>query len=152
MESTLHALGGILLRATPTFFLVFLLTFYLKKVFFQPLEKVLQQRYEATEGSRKLAEQTVERASAKAAEYEAAMRTARAEIYKAREQSFKELQERRAADTAGGRRRGSALASWRGRPKLPSPPTWKWPRSRWPPMWGPLPARSPIPFSGRAPH
>ena len=110
MESTLHALGGILLRATPTFFLVFLLTFYLKKVFFQPLEKVLQQRYEATEGSRKLAEQTVERASAKAAEYEAAMRTARAEIYKAREQSFKELQERRAADTAAARERAGELA------------------------------------------
>ena len=110
MESTLHALGGILLRATPTFFLVFLLTFYLKKVFFQPLEKVLQQRYEATEGSRKLAEQTVERASAKAAEYEAAIRIARAEIYKAREQAFKELQDRHAADTAAARGRTGELA------------------------------------------
>jgi F-type H+-transporting ATPase subunit b len=110
MESTLHALGGILLRATPTFFLVFLLAFYLKKVFFQPLEKVLQQRYEATEGSRKLAEQSVERASAKAAEYEASMRTARAEAYKAREQAFKELQDRRAADTAAARERAGELA------------------------------------------
>jgi F-type H+-transporting ATPase subunit b len=110
MESTLHALGGILLRATPTFFLVFLLAFYLKKVFFQPLEKVLQQRYEATEGSRKLAEQSVERASAKAAEYEAAIRAARAEAYKAREQAFKELQDRHAADTAAARERAGELA------------------------------------------
>ena len=66
MDSTLHALGGILLRATPTFFLVFLLCFYLKKVFFKPLEKVLQERYDATEGARRLAEKSMERASAKA--------------------------------------------------------------------------------------
>jgi S-methylmethionine-dependent homocysteine/selenocysteine methylase len=38
------------------------------------------------------------------------MRTARAEIYKAREQSFKELQERRAADTAAARERAGELA------------------------------------------
>jgi F-type H+-transporting ATPase subunit b len=107
---TLHALGGILLRATPTFFLVFLLAIYLKSVFFKPLERVLQARYEATEGARKLAEQTTERASARAAEYEAAMRAARAEAYKVREQAFKELQERHAEDAAAARERAGALA------------------------------------------
>jgi F-type H+-transporting ATPase subunit b len=93
----------------PTFFLVFLLTFYLKKVFFQPLEKVLQQRYLATEGARKLADKTFELASAKAAEYEAAMRAARAEIYKTQEQAYKELQERHGVDAAAARERAGAL-------------------------------------------
>lgn len=105
MDSTLHALGGILLRATPTFFLVFLLTIYLKNVFFKPLEKVLQQRYDATEGARKLAEQSMERASAKAAEYETAVRAARADVYRAQEQAFKELQEKREGDAAAARDR-----------------------------------------------
>ena len=55
MDAMLHALGGILLRAVPTFLLVILLHFYLKSIFFKPLEKVLHKRYEATEGARKLA-------------------------------------------------------------------------------------------------
>ena len=75
MADTLHALGGILLKAVPTFLLVLLLQFYLKKVFFQPLEKVLHTRYEATEGARKLAEQSLARAAARTAEYEAATTT-----------------------------------------------------------------------------
>jgi F-type H+-transporting ATPase subunit b len=105
MDATLHALGGILLRATPTFFLVFLLSFYLKHVFFKPMEKVLQQRYDATEGARKLAGESMERASAKAAEYEAAVRAARADVYRAQEQAFKELQEKREGDAAAARER-----------------------------------------------
>src|SRR5205085_2833862 len=51
MDAMLHALGGILLRAVPTFLLLIALTYYLKSVFFKPLEKVLHQRYEATEGA-----------------------------------------------------------------------------------------------------
>src|ERR1039457_7455677 len=46
MDATLHALGGILLKAVPTFRLVLALHFYLKSIFFKPLEKVLGQRYE----------------------------------------------------------------------------------------------------------
>jgi F-type H+-transporting ATPase subunit b len=48
MEATLHALSGILLRAVPTFLIVIFLHFYLKYMFFKPLDKVLQARYEAT--------------------------------------------------------------------------------------------------------
>ena len=55
MESTLNALGGILLRALPTFFLVLLLHLYLKRVFFAPLNQILKQRYDATEGARQAA-------------------------------------------------------------------------------------------------
>src|SRR5260370_36759350 len=81
MDDTLRALGEILLKAVPPFFLVLLLYAYLTLVFFRPLEKVLQKRYEANEGARKLAEEAVARAAAKMAEYEAAMRAARGEIY-----------------------------------------------------------------------
>ncbi len=109
MDVILHQLGELLLKAVPTFILVVLLHFYLKNVFFKPLEKVLHQRYEATDGARKLAEQSLERAAAKTAEYEAAMRSARAEVYQAQEQIHKRLQEQHAAQMAEARRRAEAL-------------------------------------------
>ena len=108
MEATLQALGGILLKAVPTFLLVVLLHFYLKGVFFNPLRKVLRQRYEATEGARKLAAESLERAAAKTAQYEAAMRAARTEIYQAQEQAHKRLQEGESAELAAARRRVEA--------------------------------------------
>jgi F-type H+-transporting ATPase subunit b len=108
MDAMLHALGGILLRAVPTFLLVILLHFYLKIVFFKPLEKVLHQRYEATEGARKLAEQSLEQAAAKTASYEAQLRAAKAEMYQSQEQLRKQLQEREAAAIAEARARADA--------------------------------------------
>ena len=108
MEATLHALGGILLKAVPTFLLLVLLHFYLKGIFFKPLQKVLRQRYEATEGARKLAGESLERAAAKTAEYQAAMRAARAEIYQGQEQAHKRLQEGEFAELTAARRRAEA--------------------------------------------
>jgi F-type H+-transporting ATPase subunit b len=96
MDETLRQLGGILLRAVPTFIIVVLLHFYLKFIFFKPLQQVLRQRYEATEGARKLAEASLVKADEKAADYEAALRAARAETYKELEQLRRELQDDRA--------------------------------------------------------
>lgn len=93
MDATLHQLGGILLSALPTFVLVIILTYYLKFMFFRPLEKTLGERYEATEGARKAAAESLARAEAKTAEYEAAMRVERAKIYQEAEQLHKRLQE-----------------------------------------------------------
>jgi len=104
MDAMLHALGGILLRAVPTFLLVIVLHFYLKSIFFKPLEKVLHQRYEATEGARKLAEQSLQQAAAKTASYETQLRTAKAAMYQAQEQLQKQLQEREAAAAADARK------------------------------------------------
>jgi len=104
MDVILQQLGQLLLKAVPTFLLVILLNFYLKRMFFKPLEKVLHQRYEATEGARKAADDSLARASAKAAEYEAALRAARSEIYKDQEQLHKQLQEREAAQIAEARK------------------------------------------------
>jgi F-type H+-transporting ATPase subunit b len=97
MDETLHALGGILLRALPTLFLIVLLHFYLKYVFFRPLDRVLRARYEATEGARKLADSALLRASAKAAEYEATLRTVRAEIYREQEEARRRMEQDQAA-------------------------------------------------------
>jgi F-type H+-transporting ATPase subunit b len=93
MEATLHQLGGILLSALPTFILVIILHYYLKFMFFKPLEKVLGERYAATEGARKLAAESLQRAEQKTAEYETAMRAERAKIYQEAEQHHKRLQE-----------------------------------------------------------
>jgi F-type H+-transporting ATPase subunit b len=108
MIATLHALGGILLRAVPTFLLVIVLHFYLKFIFFRPLEKVLHKRYEATEGARKLALQSLERAAEKTAQYEAAIRAAKAEIYQSQEQLHKQLQELEAAAALAARQQADA--------------------------------------------
>src|SRR5215475_2704439 len=103
MDDTLRALGGILLRAVPTFLLVVFLHFYLKKMFFQPLEKKLHERYMATEGARKLAEESLARADARTAEYEGKIRAARSEVYARQEQIYKDLQEKESAQIAAAR-------------------------------------------------
>src|SRR5437870_5205319 len=111
MEETLRQLGGILLRAVPTFILVLLLHFYLKFIFFKPLQRLLRERYEATEGARKLAEASLAKASEKAADYEAALRAARAENYKELEQMRRKLQEDRAASVHEARQRAEAAVA-----------------------------------------
>jgi F-type H+-transporting ATPase subunit b len=68
----------------------------------------LQQRYDATEGARKLAEQSLQDASAKTAQYEAALRTARSEIYQSHEQLHKQLQERETAELNAARQQSEA--------------------------------------------
>jgi F-type H+-transporting ATPase subunit b len=103
MDATFHALGGLLLRAIPTFILIIFLDFYLKGMFFRPMGKVLARRYEATEGARKAAEQSLEHAAAKTAEYEAAMRKARAEVYQNQERLHRELQAGQATQLAAAR-------------------------------------------------
>jgi len=108
MDAILHQLGELLLKAVPTFVLVVLLHFYLKSVFFKPLEKVLHKRYEATEGARKSAAESLERAAAKTAGYETALRNARSEIYKSQEQLHKQMAEQHAAQLLAARQRADA--------------------------------------------
>jgi F0F1-type ATP synthase membrane subunit b/b' len=108
MDKIIHQLGELLLTALPTFILVLFLNYYLKFVFFKPLEKVLKQRYEATEGARKLAEESLQRAAKKTADYEETLRAARSEIYQAQEQTYRELQDRVAAQIAETRAEADA--------------------------------------------
>jgi F-type H+-transporting ATPase subunit b len=108
MDETLRALGKILLNAVPTFLLVVFLHFYLKKMFFKPMERVLRQRFEATEGARKLAEAALARATARTAEYEAAIRQTKSEIYQAQEQLYKQLQDSQEAQIAAAHQSAEA--------------------------------------------
>lgn len=108
MDQILRQLGELLLKAIPTFLLVVFLSFYLKRMFFKPLERVLAERYAATEGARKLAEESFQHASAKAAEYETAMREARADVYRQQEEIHRKLQDQAAAQIAEARKRSEA--------------------------------------------
>ena len=115
MEETLHALSGILLRAIPTFLLIIFLHFYLKYMFFKPLDKVLHARYEATEGARLRAAESLERAAARTAEYEAALRAARSEVYKTQEQLHRRMQEEQAAQVHAAREQAESCLLYTSR-------------------------------------
>lgn len=108
MEETLRALGDLLLQAIPTLIIVLLLHFYLKRVYFRPMERVLTARHEATAGARRLAEESLSRAEEKAAEYDAALRAARAQIYRDQEAFREKLRQEHAQAVEEARQRSAA--------------------------------------------
>src|SRR5580698_2953631 len=108
MDATLHALGRIVLYGLPTSFLVILLCIYLKIMYFKPFQRMLAARYEATEGARKAAEESLSRANAKAAEFDAALQKARQEIYSEQEQYLKKLRDQQTAETEAARHAAEA--------------------------------------------
>jgi len=114
MEDTLRALGGLLLQAIPTFLIVVLLYFYLKRMYFRPMERVLAARYEATEGARKLAEESLAKASRKSAEYDAALRAARAEIYREQEAFRQTLRQEQAQAVEAAHQRATTVVKEAG--------------------------------------
>ncbi len=85
MDSTLHDLRELLIKAIPTIAFFVFLTYYLKRTFFQPMAKILDERRKATEGVRDLAQRAFEAAEYKGAEFETALQAARAEIHKEQE-------------------------------------------------------------------
>jgi F-type H+-transporting ATPase subunit b len=87
MDSTLQQLGGILLKAIPTVVLLLIVHFYLKWMFFRPLEKVLAERKQATAGTRERADQLLAKAAETQAAIEAALRKTRDEIYQEQEEA-----------------------------------------------------------------
>jgi len=109
MEETLNALSGLLLKALPTFILVVLLHFYMKRTFFKPMDRVLREREEAVQGVRKLAEDSQARAEQLAAEFETGLRAARGEIYREQEEMRKKLAGERAAAVQESRARAQAM-------------------------------------------
>lgn len=86
---------NLILGALPTFFIVFLLFFFLRWGLWRPLERVLAERQAATEGARKQAEQLLATANDKLRQYEEALRQARAEIYRQQEASRQQALEER---------------------------------------------------------
>ena len=82
MAATLHALGDLLIKAIPTATFFVFIAFYLDRVFFKPMAKILEERRRQTEGVRELARQAFEAADKKTSEFEHALALARAELHK----------------------------------------------------------------------
>jgi F-type H+-transporting ATPase subunit b len=87
MESTLHDLGQLLLKAIPTIFLLLVVHFYLKRMFFRPMAEVLDQRRAATEGLRESAEAMRAKAGEETKLIEEQLRQAREAIYQEQEEA-----------------------------------------------------------------
>jgi F-type H+-transporting ATPase subunit b len=103
MDQTLQALGGILLKAIPTAVLLLVLLFYFKAMLFGPLDRILEQRRELTEGARQAAERSLATADQKSREFEAKLREARAQIYKEQEEIRRKWLEDQSAQVAQAR-------------------------------------------------
>jgi len=108
MDQMLSDVGAILLRAVPTFILVIFLFFYLKGMFFGPLEKVLADRRSRTDGARKQAKHSIEAAEMKVAQYESQLRAARTELFAKVEAERKQWADAQAAQIAAARDKAHA--------------------------------------------
>ena len=86
MESTLKALADLLLEAAPTIVFFIFLAWYLKRMYFRPVAAILEQRRQATEGVRELAQRAAEAADQKSSEFERALELARADLQKEHDQ------------------------------------------------------------------
>jgi F-type H+-transporting ATPase subunit b len=93
----LHQLGELFLQAVPTVLIVFLFYVFLRIGFFQPLERVLQERRARTEGARRAAESCRAAALEKDRAHREAMKKARAEIYAQQESARRTILEERAS-------------------------------------------------------
>ncbi len=97
-----------MLKAIPTLLLVVALHLYLKRMFFRPMARVMEERYRATEGARKAAAESLARAAEKAEEYEASLRAARSEVYREQEEARQRLRQDQAEAVAEARRSAEA--------------------------------------------
>ena len=97
--------GELVITALPTLFLFFFLYFYLRKFFYARIIRVLEERRQATSGTREAASKSLKHAEAKAAEYEEKLRAARTEIYKDQEELRKEWRDEQSAALAEARQR-----------------------------------------------
>jgi F-type H+-transporting ATPase subunit b len=108
MDKTLHDLGRILLNAVPTFLIVGFLILYLRSMFFAPIAKILQRRYDETEGARAAAEESMRQAELRVAEYEEKLRAARNELYAEQEKAFRQLEQENARNLEAAKREAEA--------------------------------------------
>ena len=90
MQDIMLQLGGLLVGAIPTALLFIVLVFAYQYLVQGPLTAMLKQRRARTEGAIEDAHKAIAQAEARAAEYAAKLRLARAEVYKVREQRVKQ--------------------------------------------------------------
>ena len=109
MEAVISSLGKLLVSAIPTFVLLLLLHFYLKWAFYGPMDRLLRERWEATEGARKAADESLANAQEKADAYEQAIRDARGELYQEHEEMRRKREEQQAAALAEARQKTDGM-------------------------------------------
>ena len=86
MDEILHQLEPLLLGSVPTMIIFILLVFAYKFLVHDPLLRILAERRSRTQGAIEKAHAAIAAADARAQEYEARLRAARTEIFRAREQ------------------------------------------------------------------
>ena len=97
MNSTLQGLITLLIQSVPTIVFFIVLTYYLKYIFFRPIQQILDERRRATEGIRELAERANAAADQELSEFERALHQARHEIYKNNDELRKQWSEEQIA-------------------------------------------------------
>lgn len=113
MQEIFQQLQGFFVAAAPTSVLFIVLVLAYQVLVQGPLTVTLKQRRARTEGAVESANKAIAEAEARAAEYDAKLRQARAEILKAREERMKQWNAERdtaldAARKAAGKRVGQA--------------------------------------------
>jgi F-type H+-transporting ATPase subunit b len=93
MNSTLQGLITLLIQSVPTIVFFIVLTYYLKYIFFRPIQQILDERRRTTEGIRELAERAHAVADQELSEFERALHQARHEIYKNNDELRKQWSE-----------------------------------------------------------
>ncbi len=105
MQTVLHELGNLLLASVPTIIIFLLLHFYLRRVFYRPLGRMLAERRARTEGQFEAARRMIALAEQKLTEYETTLREARAAMYRDIEERRAQAMAERAALLAAARQR-----------------------------------------------
>jgi F-type H+-transporting ATPase subunit b len=115
MEEIIQQVGALLLGAVPTALLFMVLVLAYQFLVQGPLTAALKERHARTEGAVEEAHKAIAEAEARAADYDAKLRHARAEIFKVREQRIKQWAlEREAALDAARHAAGSKVRQAKG--------------------------------------
>jgi len=103
MDTTLKQVGELLLDAVPTVVLLLLLYAIYQNVVRKPLERILKERRDRTEGAALKARADVAAAEARTQEYEEKLREARLAVFKAQEARRQKAQQMRSEAMAEDR-------------------------------------------------
>jgi F-type H+-transporting ATPase subunit b len=104
MQEIIQQVGNLLLGAVPTILLFIVLVLAYQFLVQGPLTATLKERRARTEGAVQDAHKAIAQAEARAAEYAAKLRQARAEVFKVREQRVKQWNAERDATLDAARK------------------------------------------------
>jgi len=111
MQEIFQQLQGYFIGAVPTALLFLMLVLAYQFLIQGPLSAALKERRAQTEGAVEAAHKAIEKAEARAAEYDAKLRQARAEIFRAREERIKQWSAERDAALDAARKTAGARVS-----------------------------------------